>query len=144
MLNTSTRRLVALLLGGGAWFAIMLACASPEQEEADVSGQPPEVTTSAAQLSHDYEANEVAADARYKGRIVQVTGTVESVGKDLTDTMYVSLSGGDPYQIIGLVQCFFAASHQSELARMQKGMMVTVKCKCDGKFGNILMKGCAM
>jgi hypothetical protein len=144
MLNASNRRLAALLLGGGAWFAIMLACASPEQEEADVSSQPPEVTTSAAQLSHDYEANEVAADARYKGKIVQVTGTVDSVGKDITDTMYVSLNGGDQYQIIGLVQCFFSASHQSQLAQMQKGMMVTVKCKCDGKFGNILMKGCVM
>ena len=144
MCSASRRRLVLLLLGGVAWFGIMLACASPQQDEADVSSQPPNVTTSAELLSQDYEANEVAADALYKGRILQVTGTVDSIGKDITDSMYVTLRGGNEHQIMGRIQCFFATSHQGELARLQKGMVVTVKCKCDGKFGNVLLKGCLL
>lgn len=36
-------------------------------------------------LFHDYEANEVAADNRYRGKPVRVTGRVFSVEKNLMD-----------------------------------------------------------
>jgi tRNA_anti-like len=143
MRRVSNRELAALVFVGVAWFGIMLACSSPEQEEADVTARQPEVTVSAAQLSADYQANEVAADAQYKGKIVLITGIVDTIGKDITDRMYVSLKSGGEYSIFG-VQCFFAKAHESELAQLQKGEFVAMKGKCDGKFGNVLLKGCVL
>lgn len=49
------------------------------------------VATSAARMYSDYNSNEVAADAKYKGKWVQVKGRVGSVAKDLT---------GDPYLVL--------------------------------------------
>tara|TARA_B100000809_G_scaffold219291_1_gene226414 strand:+ start:420 stop:866 length:447 start_codon:yes stop_codon:yes gene_type:complete len=98
------------------------------------------VRVTATQLFADYEANEVSADEKYKGKAVLVSGTIENIGKDLLDTMYVSLKTDNP--IIG-VQCMFSDEHKSQLANAAKGQRVTIKGKCDGKLGNVLLRGCS-
>src|SRR6267143_79813 len=47
--------------------------------------------TTAQQLFADYEANEVAADEKIKDKVIEISGTVESIRKDLTDSIVISL-----------------------------------------------------
>jgi hypothetical protein len=42
----------------------------------------------------EYEANEVAADLKYKGKIVRMEGAVKSMGTDLMKELYVSINAG--------------------------------------------------
>lgn len=115
------------------------AIASTEEE--DISGKSPDMTISARQLHQAYEANEVAADTKYKGKILQISGTVEDIGKDITDTIYVTLSVGGEYTS---VQCYFADSHTNDAANLSKGDRVTLKGKCDGLMMNVHIRGCSL
>jgi hypothetical protein len=110
---------------------------------AATTGTPAPISVTATTLYHDYEGNEVAADEKYKGKTLAVSGTVDSIGKDISDTMYVTLSSGKQYSITS-VQCIFGDEHKSALARLSKGQKVTVKGRCDGKFGNVLLRDCSL
>jgi hypothetical protein len=76
----------------------------------------PILAIDAATLFEHYQANEVAADINYKGRMLDVSGVVQSIGKDLLGTIYVTLEG---YRSrIFKVQCFFDDRHEREAARL--------------------------
>lgn len=89
------------------------------------------------QLFADYEANEVSADDKYKGKILRVSGTVSKIGKDMLDTPYVEFGVGDA--VFG-VQCMF--DDTGVLGSLKKGQKLTVRCKGDGKLGNVILRGC--
>jgi hypothetical protein len=57
------------------------------------------------------------------------------------DTIYVTLKTND---LIGSVQCFFSDKYAGEAAQLRKGQKITVKGRCDGKFMNVLVKGCVL
>jgi hypothetical protein len=114
---------------------------SRRNHRSESSEPTPAIKTSAIQLVNDYKANEVAADQTYKGKIVEVSGVIESVAKDIMDTMYVSLHGGAEFEFRG-VQCYFASKNTARLARLSKGLPITIKGQCDGLMGNVLLKNC--
>jgi tRNA_anti-like len=101
----------------------------------------PKVT--ALGISNEYKQNEVAADAKYKGQIIEVTGTVETIGKDVLDTPYIALAT-QQYAIIDKVQCMFSKSDEAELATVKKGSKITLRGEVSGKLGNILVRDCAI
>ena len=126
-----------------AVFSFLAIASSEDSVEKDISGKSPDIKISANELHQDYQANEVKADGKYEGKILQVTGTVEDVGKDITDTIYVSLSVGGEYSATS-VQCFFADSHTDDAANLNKGDQVTIKGKGDGLMMNVLLRGCSL
>lgn len=69
-----------------------LACSLPSTP-APAANQPTQITTSAKELIAAYDANEVSADQTYKGKIVEVSGSVASINKDLLDEPFVTLAG---------------------------------------------------
>jgi len=103
--------------------------------------QAPTIQVTAAELSADYKANQVAADTKYKGKIIQVTGTISNIGKDILDTPYVSLNTGD---IITGVQCMFDKSDQSQLATLAKDTRITLQGKVKGELMNVLLDNCSI
>ncbi|MBN4054931.1 hypothetical protein JYT15_00320 [Acidimicrobium ferrooxidans] len=107
--------------------------------ETAASNTTPTAELSASDLFTAYKDNEVAADEMYKDKVLIVTGTVGSIGKDITDTMYVTLESGE---MMFSIQCFFSAKHKSKLAKIKKGDSVRILGKCTGKFGNVIVKGC--
>ena len=126
-----------------ASLAIILACGeSQETTEQDISGKATDIRVSAVRLFKDYEANEVAADEKYKSKILEVSGAVEDIGKDILDQIYVTLKTGE-YEIFH-IQCFFSDAHKNAAAQLRKGQRITVKGKCDGKLGNVMIKGCVI
>ena len=71
----------------------------------------------AAKIFAEYEANEIAADSKYKGKYWSISGTVNDIGKDILDNMYVSLVGDG---VIFGVQAFFDDSEAGVLGSIQK------------------------
>src|SRR6185312_15488371 len=98
------------------------------------------IVVSASTLSTAYQGNEVAADAKYKGNLVQVNGIVYNVGKDITNTPYVELQAGqyDPFGI----QCFFSQDDEAALAQVSSGQSITLEGTVSGKEINVLVEGC--
>ena len=125
-------------------FFVILAIGSTDTQESvekEISATGPSMGATAAELMAAYEANEVAADEKYKDQVILVSGTIENIGKDIMDTMYISLKTESS---VWSVQCMFAEDHKSQLVNAAKGQQVNVKGKCEGKLGNVLLRGCSL
>ena len=95
------------------------------------------IDVTATQLFKDYDANEVNADDKYKGKVLRVTGTISTIGKDILDTPYIAFATSNE---IMSVQCMF--DDTGILGSLRKGQKLTVRCKGDGKLGNVILRGC--
>src|SRR5688500_15904939 len=125
------------LLPVGLVLLALLACKPSERREQ--ANKIAKISISAQALYSAYDANEVAADEMYRDRNLRVTGTVESIGKDILDLPYVVLKSGAKYSIGG-VQCFFDYNSPG-LSSLSKGQTVTLTGLCKGKsIGSVLLK----
>jgi len=106
-----------------------------------VRSQAPSYTLSANKLYSEYNSNEVAADSKYKGKVVIVSGTIQDIGKDIMDDAYIVIGGSG---FLDSVQCTFTKGEQSSVARLSKGQQVRVKGEVAGKLGNVLVNKCSL
>jgi hypothetical protein len=90
-------------------------------------------------LLAEYQANEAAADRQYKGTVLEVTGVVDQVGKDLRNQVYVTLKS-DNKEEGTLVQCFAAASMEADLQKLRPGQTATVRGTCGGRPTNVVLQ----
>ncbi len=77
--------------------------------------------------------------------MVEVTGFVGSVGKDVIDDVYVTVNGGGEYTIIS-VQCYFEDEAQiAKTAELSEGDEVSIIGTCDGQAGvNVILRDCVI
>ncbi len=107
---------------------------SPAQAEAPV-------TVTAAQLVKDYEANEIAADGKYKDKTLLVSGVVDSI-QEMLGQKFVTLRGGG--NGLTSVQCFFGDAQAVSLSNLKGGQRVSIQGRCDGKSMNVTMQECVI
>jgi len=155
---------------GFAWFGlIMLAAFRPDDKPqasdpaapprpaaatAPPTTPPPPAVQSIQISAHDlyaaYEQNEIAADQKYKGQALSVTGTVESIDSDMTDDPVVRLSAGNGTWIegtyipgIGNVDVYGLDVRAA--AALNKGQSITVDCISGGKtMGDPQLRDCSL
>jgi len=99
--------------------------------------------TTVSDLLAEFEANEVAADAKYGDKIVRLTGVVDTIDKDVFGTPHVRLTTGSFFG--SGVDCYFRDDAEPDLAQLSKGQTATV----EGKLLNrhllgISMEGCSI
>jgi hypothetical protein len=136
-----TKHIISMLTV--AAFALFAVASTEEEAEQSISGKPVDFTMTARELFQAYDQNEVAADEKYEGKVLEISGRVDDIGKDITDTIYVTLDGGGEYGIFS-VQCFFADTHSGDAAKLSKGDAITVKGLCNGMIGNVSVRGCSI
>lgn len=123
---------------------VALGCDKPKGSgSSDKGSKPtaPEVKISAAELMQAYEANEVAADSRFKGKVVEVTGIVGEIKKDMLDDIYVIIGTGKDFEIPE-VQCFIAEDMAAKAGTLAKGSKIKAVGTVDGLMMNVLVKDC--
>lgn len=96
-----------------------------------------------SQILNEYKSNEVAADEKYKDRKVQVTGIINSIGKDLLGTMYVTLGTGQQFELY-FFQAMFDDEYKSQIVSLRKGDKITVVCRVTGLIINVLAEECEL
>jgi len=105
---------------------------------------PTSPVVTAGELYSAFEANAVGADIKYKGKTLQVTGTVNKiVVKDTYDIYYVMLASAEKHEKWN-VRCTFDRKHEAELKRLTTGQTVTIQGEYDGFRTNILLRDCAL
>lgn len=82
------------------------------------------IKITARELRRDYEANEISADAKYKGKSLLISGKIDSIQSDFANQPVVHLSAGD-FAFIQLKGIDKATA--SELSKGQ-----SVKAACTG------------
>jgi hypothetical protein len=124
---------------------IILAIGSVDSgaDTKDVQSQASELRLSANEIIRDYIENEVKADLKYDGKVVEITGVIDGIGKDLIDTIYITVGKVSSNDFLDRsVQCYFTESEASSVGNVSVGEHVTVKGKIDGLMGNVHMKAC--
>ncbi len=140
MSNNSKRHLLSLFV---LLVFILLAIGSYNMKE-DIKkdqSQAPSYILSAEQLFGDYESNEAAADSKYRGRVVVVSGTIQSSGIDLMNNTYIVIGGEG---LLDGVQCSFIKDQKSSVSLLSRGQNVKVKGEVVGRMGNVLIYKCTL
>jgi hypothetical protein len=107
--------------------------------------RPDAVAISAARLVREFQ-NDPDADRKYKGKYLELTGTVERTGKDRDDTPYVVLSAGDDRGPLK-IECFFDDADEAAAARVErlpKGQTVIVRSQYSGRISHLQVHDCVL
>ena len=83
---------------------------------------------SAIDLYREYEANEIAADNKYKNKKLAVTGKVVEISEVLGEVT-IDLSTGDELNLT-TVKC--SVKDKDKVAKLRKGQSITIIGVCDG------------
>ena len=129
--------LISLLFFISIAFASLEDFESLDESTNITSDTKPSLKVSAVKLYNDYNANEIAADEKYKGKIIEVTGIIRDIGNDIMDNAYITLVGD---QYFGDIQCYF--SEKSVVASLSKGKRITVMGNCSGLMMNVHLNDC--
>ena len=117
---------------------------TPEEKPATPEPLTPQVTITSADISTEYAENEVAADAKYKGKIVEIAGKIVGIDNGSFDnSMIVKLSDGQ-YDI-NTPWCYMKESEKSKVLEFKKGQQVTLIGKGDSAtMGSPIFKDCVV
>ena len=99
----------------------------------------PATAVGAADLLEQYLRNEVAADARYRHRVVEVSGPITQVHRQLNDEAFVDLG---PRVGVRTIHCTFRRSEEPSLAQVNPGDTLTVRGECAGLWGTVNVTDC--
>lgn len=101
----------------------------------------PGLPVTAAELAEEYRTNAVAAEAKYDGQVLAVTGKVVRV---------VRVNGSPTYTLEleadkGVIACGFSAQTKHPLGALARGQTATVRGQCAGRTGEtITLKDCVL
>jgi len=97
-------------------------------------------SVSSIRLARDYHSNEVNADNKYKDKLLQVTGKVYEISKDVTDDTVISLQGTDMFQ---RVNAYLLYDDDEIAPTLKKGNHIKIRCYGDGEvIGSPMLRDC--
>lgn len=122
---------LVIIVGGGFYVTAILSdvfdsFSTSTTEQTETQQVKTIVSVTAYDLAAAYKSNEVAADEKYKGKTLRITGTIDSIGKDIIDTPYVTLKGEPGDYSMEDVQCMFAEDDIATLSKLSKGTTITI------------------
>lgn len=134
------------LVCGTALFALALAPLGCQTRTAPVApaGGAPDVTVKAGDLLKEYAANALAADGKYKGKVMRVSGKFGTAQKAPLLGYAVQVLPDDAGDLtLSGVQCFIVEAAQDDVAKLQPGQAVTLQGTCDGQvLGQVKLSRC--
>src|SRR5258706_14570376 len=93
---------------------------------------PPQVSplaTTASQMLDEYAGDEFSADAQFRGRLVEVSGTIRWIGRTSANTAYVDLG-----YALRAVQCLFDRQNERQITSLVRGGAIHGCRRCGGFF----------
>jgi hypothetical protein len=119
--------------------AVLAGCHKPKVTPSAEEQIKPDVTVTADQLIEDYKKNHIAADQKYKGKKVQVTGPVAGTGQVALAGDYIALGSGHEGEFD--VMCFLYKGADGntdkavadKAAKLKQGDTTTLLGVCEGK-----------
>lgn len=102
------------------------------------------IEITASDIYAAYQENEIAADQKFKGKLVKITGIASTINSaDVLTSANILLKTDN--SLLGCVQCNFNSENAPDLANIQKGQAVTIIGTCNGlSFYNVLISACVL
>ena len=104
----------------------------------DIAAAKSDVTISAEELLAAYQTNEDSANAKYTGKIIEVTGKVKETSQVESNTV-ITLDLGD--EMSG-VTCKLDDLSTPKRTSFSPGEQVTFKCTCSGMLMDVVLERC--
>jgi hypothetical protein len=106
------------------------------------------VAVSAADLLREFQTDPAAADRKFQGKYLELTGVVERTGRDRNGISFVVLHAGDAGAKVK-VECFFddylqGPPNDGRIARLTEGQKVTVRGEYTGQVSNVQVHQCSL
>jgi tRNA_anti-like len=115
------------------------AAAAADQRAAQADAEA--ITIDAGSIVSAYRGNELAADGRFRGKRVRISGRVVEVKRDIIGAPYVTLSAtGAPGAVV--VQCLLRSSARARGAELAPGQAITVVGTVTGLMLNVQANDC--
>lgn len=99
------------------------------------------IKISAYDLYSAYEDNQIAADNLYEDQVLQVSGIIDSIGKDILDDPYVSIKAGN---MLGSIQCMLDSSAVADAGSLTAGSSITMQGEKPSYLFNVLLRNCTI
>lgn len=99
------------------------------------------IKITAKELMSEYKANEIAADNLYKGKLLEVSGNVDNIGKDILDSPYITLKTNEMFDT---VQCMIKDSEVDKASILKEDDSIILEGKCSGGGLFLLLKDCVI
>lgn len=115
------------------------------QEQAEADRKARTVAVNAADLLREFKADADAADKKYAGKYLELTGTVERTGRG-KEGAFVVLNGGDEAAKVK-VECFFEymdRNQEGRILRLPKGQTITIRGEFDGQVSHVQVRECVL
>ena len=96
----------------------------------------PEFRISAIQLAAEYESDESAANEKYNGKVIVVTGIVSKIYRGFLYTPYVELKRG--------VRCNFSDTEDPVMLTLSESQTISLKGQGDRLFLAVELRGCTV
>lgn len=108
-----------------------------------------EAKVKAGDLIDAFTKNSVAAEGKYKGKVIQVSGKVASIQKAVLlghDVQVVAEDAPEPVEIGSGVHCFISEAAKRDVETLKPGDKVTMQGTCDGSVlgGQIKVSKCTV
>ena len=86
--------------------------------------------TTPQQLFNAYENNEVAADNWLKGKIIEITGVVQSIDKSILENIFVSLATKNEFLPAKIhYGSGISSQEETKIAALRRGQTVVFRCR---------------
>lgn len=92
----------------------------------------PPIVVSAREIASDYDDNKAAADQKYKGKILEVSGIVASIDSSVGDQAIVQLAGKKE---IPFITALGNNDFNQYATTLKKGQNVVLICEGGGAYG---------
>lgn len=123
--------LIAAILGGAYAYYMF------NKKVESISNKKADFTISANELFDAFDGDEEAANAKYIGKIIEITGAVESVESNDTSANVVLIADN---ALIGGINCQMEKG--VSLEGISEGSQTKLKCECQGFLMNVVLNNC--
>jgi hypothetical protein len=113
-----------LFVVAGIRLGVQISRDLPATSSPEMAAQSADISVTATELSADYQANEVAAQQKYGGKKLEISGEISKIRLNFRDHPTLYLNSG----VLLPVQAEFDPSRSDDLAKLQVGESVTVYC----------------
>ena len=104
------------------------------------------VVVPAKQLIQEFQNESRAADRKYRGKYLEISGVVERQGIDGDEISFVIMHGGDEQYKIK-IECIFDDTNAEDevgLSRLRQGQTITVRGEYNGRVSNVKIGECVL
>ena len=105
---------------------------------AGIAREEPDYVIDARTLFAEYDADEDAANQKYLGKTIEVSGDINHIDKT-TDPVTISLEAG---AVMGNLVCELSKTVEVDVTGIEEGEKITIKGSCSGKLLDVILVNC--